>query len=169
MHPPCASIWSRASTADLTLHVEEDGGVVGLPRGWVRQGAVELVVAAPGGESEGAGGAHSRAVCLLLLAIKVPRQHGTWGWLGSPAGEDTALPLPQRAHCQRLPIDGGTRLPQPCRRARGMSELQQHPAGAARVLDLPPLQPHLPSRTPGGPAAAAAGQKQPPAGPRNTT
>lgn len=163
MHPPHTSSWSRAGAADLTLHVEENGGVVGLTGGQVCQGAVELTVGAPGGEGEGAGSARSRAVCLLLPAVEVPRQRGTGGWPGGPAGEGMALLLQQRAHCQRLPVNGGAQLPQPCWRARGTSEPQWGPA--ARAACQTPPQPHLLSRAPGGRAAAAGRQGQPPATP----
>lgn len=49
----------QADTVDLTLYIEEDGGVVGLTGGQVGQGTVELAVGALAGEGEDSGSVRS--------------------------------------------------------------------------------------------------------------
>lgn len=163
--PPAAGA-SRTSAAGLTLHVEEHGCVGGGTGGRVGHGAVELAIRTPGGDGESAAGrARCRAVCLLPPAIEVPGEHRARGCPRGPAGEGSPLLLPQRARGQRLPVDGGARLPQPCRSTQSTSELQegsQHPG----LCQTPP-GPHLPGRAPGS-RAAAAGRGQPLGSPRGS-
>lgn len=139
----------QAGTADLTLHIEKDGGVVALTGGRDGQGAVELVVGALASEGEDAGSVCSREVDFLFLTVEVPGQRGTGGWPGNPAGEDTTLPLLQGAHCPRLPLSGGVQFLQCCQRAPHTSELWQGSCSGSHAPGTP-AQPHLPSRAPGG-------------------
>lgn len=132
----------QAGTADLTLHIEKDGGVVGLAGGRVGQGAVELVVGVLASEGEDAGSVRSREVDFLFLTVEVPGQCGTGDWPGNPAGEDTTLPLLQGARCSWLPISGGVQFLQCCQRAHDTSELWQESCSQSCTRPHPSLTCH---------------------------